>query len=194
MDADGWKRILTSKQFAESSTDLCTAIANIIKKLCIERDLANTLEAFLSCHRIPLDKNRGLGPIGVGEVLRRIVGKVIVYTLQDDIITSVGPLQVYAGQESGSEVAAHATHKMYKEEHTEAVLLADAANAFNSVNRKVFLHNVVCPSISIFIENSYTLPSRLFIIRGTRIKSSEGTTQRDPAAMPIHALSAYHSY
>ena len=46
MHADGWKRILTSKQFAESSTDLWTAIASMIKKLWIEKDLANTLEAF----------------------------------------------------------------------------------------------------------------------------------------------------
>ena len=28
MDVDGWKTILTSKQFAESSTDLCTTIGN----------------------------------------------------------------------------------------------------------------------------------------------------------------------
>ena len=43
MDADGWKRILTSRQFAESSTELCTTIANMVKKLCIDKDLANTL-------------------------------------------------------------------------------------------------------------------------------------------------------
>ena len=60
MDTDGWKRILTPKQFAESSTDLCTIIANMIKKLCIEKDLGNTLEAFLSCRLVPLDKNPGL--------------------------------------------------------------------------------------------------------------------------------------
>ena len=151
MDADGWKRILTSKQFAESSTDLCTTIANMIKKLYIDKDLANTLEAFISCCLIPLDKNPGLRPIEVGEVLRRIVGKVTVSTLRDDIIISVGQLQVCAGQESGCEAAVHSMSKMYKEEHTEAVLLVDAANAFNSVNRKVFLHNinVVCILISI---------------------------------------------
>ena len=97
MDTDGWKRILTSKQFAESSTDLCTTIANMIKKLCIDKDLANTLEAFLSCRIIQLEKNLGWRPIGVGEVLTRIVGKVIVSTLRDDIITSVGPVQVCAG-------------------------------------------------------------------------------------------------
>ena len=151
MDADGWKRILTSKQFAQSSTDLCTTIANMIKKLYIDKDLANTLEAFISCCLIPLDKNPGLRPIEVGEVLRRIVGKVTVSTLRDDIIISVGQLQVCAGQESGCEAAVHSMSKMYKEEHTEAVLLVDAANAFNSVNRKVFLHNinVVCILISI---------------------------------------------
>ena len=87
----------------------------------------------------------------IREVLRRIVGKVIVSTLWDDIITSVGPLQLCAEQESGCEAAVHAMSKIYKEEHTKTVLLVNTANAFNSVNRNVFLHNsnVVCPSISI---------------------------------------------
>ena len=80
---------------------------------------------------------------------------------------------------------------MYKEEYTEAVLLVDAANAFNSVNRKVFLHNinVVCPLISVYVENCYKLPSRLFIIEGTEIQCSERTTQGDLVAMPIYLLS-----
>ena len=60
MDAGGWKRILTSKQFARSFTDLCITIANITKKLCIEDDLANFRKAFLSYRLIPLDKNPGL--------------------------------------------------------------------------------------------------------------------------------------
>ena len=96
MDADGSKRIVVSKQFAEGSADLCAIIANMIKKLCIEKDLANTLEAFLFCRFIPINKD-GLQPLGAGEVLRRIIGKVIASTLRDDIITSVGPLQVCAG-------------------------------------------------------------------------------------------------
>ena len=81
--------------------------------------------------------------------------------------------------------------KMYKEEHTEAVLLVDAANTFNSVNRKGFLYNisVVCPSISNYVQSCYTWPLRLFIIGGTEIQSSEGTTQGDPVAMPIYVLS-----
>ena len=64
-----------------------------MKKWYIDKDLANTPEDLLSCHLILLDKNPGLWPIGAGEALRKIVGKVILSTLPDDIITSVGPLQ-----------------------------------------------------------------------------------------------------
>ncbi|CAH3156563.1 unnamed protein product [Pocillopora meandrina] len=35
------------------------------------------LKAFTSCGLIPLDKNPGIRPIGVGDVLRRIVGKTV---------------------------------------------------------------------------------------------------------------------
>ena len=89
MDTDGWKGIVTPKQFAESSTDLCATIANLIKKLHIEKDLANSLEAFLSFRFIPLDKNPLFRPIRFEDVLKRIVGKVIVTTLRDDITASV---------------------------------------------------------------------------------------------------------
>ena len=71
----------------------------MIKKLCIEKDLANVLEAYLSFRLIPLDKNPGLQPIDIEEVLRRIVGKLIVSTLRDDIIASVGSLQVNYAQD-----------------------------------------------------------------------------------------------
>ena len=69
-------------------------------------------------------------------------------------------------------------------------MLVDASNAFNSVNRKVFLHNVkvVCPPLSTFVKNCYQLPSRLFVIGGVELKSSEGTTQGDPIAMMIYAI------
>ena len=89
MDTDGWKGIVTPKEFAENSTDLCATIANLIKKLHIEKDLANSLEAFQSFRFIPLDKNPLFGPIRFEDVLKRIVGKVIVTTLRDDIIASV---------------------------------------------------------------------------------------------------------
>ena len=54
------------------------------------------MEAFLSCRLIPPDKNSDLRPIGVGEVLKRILGKVVVSVLKNGVINSTGSLQVCA--------------------------------------------------------------------------------------------------
>ena len=82
------------------------------KKLCIESLSQNAgdkspIEAFVACRLIPLNKNPGLRPIGVGEVLRRIVGKIVMNISKNDVIKSVGSLQVCAGQISGVEAAIH---------------------------------------------------------------------------------------
>ena len=45
-----------------------------------------------------LDKNLGLGPIDVGEVLKRIAGKVIVSVFKNSVIDCTGSLQVCVGQ------------------------------------------------------------------------------------------------
>ena len=113
------------------------------------------MEAFLVCRLIPLDKNSGLRPIGIAEVLRRIAAKVAVTHFRLEIVTSVGSLQVCAGQEAGCESIIHAMQAIYEEETCEEVLLVHASNAFDSVNRYIFLHNVVItfPAIAIYVKN-----------------------------------------
>ena len=69
LDADGCRSILASNCFGDSSSDLCRAIASFTRKLCSEKLDASSLEAFLACRLILLDKNPGLRPIGVGEFL-----------------------------------------------------------------------------------------------------------------------------
>ena len=56
-----------NKQFGISSTDLCKAITEFTKKLCIADYLSPSLEPFLACHLNHLDKNHGLRPTGIGE-------------------------------------------------------------------------------------------------------------------------------
>ena len=190
MDTGGWRRILCSNNFSDTNVDLRKAIANFIKKIYTEKVSAVSIKAFVACRLIPLDKNPGLRPMEVGEILHRITRKVIVSVLKKKVASSAGPLQVCAGQEAGSEAAIHAMEKIFKEESTEAVLLVDEENAFNSINRKVFLQNIsiLCPALSLFVTNCYATPARLFVIDGSKIQFNEGTTQGDPVSMAIYAL------
>ena len=49
---------------------------------------------------------------------------------------------------------------------TDAVLLTDAENTLNSIDRMVMLHNFkfICPLNATYIINCYATPSRLFIV------------------------------
>ena len=95
-----------------------------------------------------------------------------------------------AGKPAGSEAAVHAMKKMFEEEDTHGVILVDAANAFNAMNRKSLLHNitVISPVLAKFAHNNYQKPARVFITGGKEISSEEGITQGDPAAMPFYAI------
>ena len=148
---------------------------------------------------VPLDKGPdrsgkpGIRPIGIGEVLRRIVGKSVMTILKSDIQASGGCLQTCTGIRSGIEAAIHATHKLWQEETTECLLQVDANNAFNRLNRKVALHNVkqVCPAIHTYLQNLYQQPARLTLCDDSKqenLLSEEGCTQGDPSAMGFYAL------
>ena len=90
-----------------------------MKSLCTTNiHLENTgseksLEAFTANRLIPLNKNPGQRPIGVGEVLRRIAGKVEMYVSKKDVKEAAGSLQVCAGKEAGSEAAVHAIYDIF---------------------------------------------------------------------------------
>jgi len=72
-----------------------------------------------------------------------------------------------------------------------AALLVDASNAFNLLNRAAALNNirVLCSLIATYVTNTYRVPARLFVVGGSELKSAEGTTQGDPLAMSMHAIS-----
>lgn len=109
--------------------------------------------------------------------------------MRDDVRHIVGPLQLCAGFEKGVEVASIALQNLFEDDHTEAVLLVNAENAFNSVNRRVALINILqsCPSIAPALINNYRSQPKLFI-QGQTLISDEGTTQGNPLAMAMYAL------
>ena len=55
-------------------------------------------------------------------------------------------------------------HTIYDNPDTDGVLLVDARNAFNSVNRDAALHNIrwICPEVSTILTNIYREPAELF--------------------------------
>ena len=195
-DADDLRRIINSNVYGQHSVDLRKAIARMARVICSEviEDIAS-LEALLACCLIPLDKNPGIRPIGIGEFLRRRIGKAVMFVLRKDIITSAGSIQLCAGQEAGVEASIHSMVDMFEEDSTSAVIQVDATNAFNSINRSVILHNIsiMSPEISNFVLNCYLSPSlKLLLVSskgGKEILSQVGTTQGNPISMPFCAVS-----
>ena len=132
LDAEGWRRKLVSGNFNKSGEHLRKTIADLTKRL-YQYKTGKHLDPFLAYKLIPLDKQFGVRPIGIGEVLRRIIGKIIMKLLRIGVLNATRSLQRYTGQGAGSEAAVHAVYKMFNKEETERVLMADALNAFNSI-------------------------------------------------------------
>ena len=96
----------------------------------------------------------------------------------------------YGTEWGGTDAAIHTMRETFIQDDTDAVILVDASNAFNALNRKVALHNVqyIAPSFATILINTYRMPSRLFVAGGKEIVSQEGTTQGDNLAMSFFTL------
>ena len=184
--------MLCSKNYGSSGSNLCDSLARLCRRLCTEYVDPKSLSSLIACRLIPLDKNPGIRPIGIGEVLRRILGKAVTTFIKQDIISSVGPLQLSSGQEGGAEAAIHAMRKVFSEDDCQGVLFVDATNAFNSLNRASSLYNIhkICPEFATYVINTYREPAKLFISNsgGQYILSSEGTTQGDNCASGVYSI------
>lgn len=175
--------------FGLRSEDLCNSLAAVARRLCVSYVDPTCLSSFLSDRLIALDKCPGVCPIGIGETPRRLICKTVLWYLRGDIINSVGPLQTCAGRVGGCEASVHAMRSAFESSEVDALLLVDASNAFNSLNRDVAMRNIltICPAFARIIINTYCADTNLFI-GGQTVFSSEGTTQGDPLAMSMYAL------
>ena len=140
--------------FHRTSSDFCNSLAAFTHRICSNFIDPSGLAAFITCRLIPLDKKPGVRPIGICETVQRL--------------------------EAGCEAATHAMNKIFDDE-TERILLVDAKNAFNSLNRAAALCNcqVLCPSLVPILINIYRSSAELFVADES-ILSQEGTTQGDP--------------
>ena len=190
LDASGLQRILCSRKLGKPAELLRDAIALVARKLATKKVRGEYLGVFCASRLIPLEKNDGgTRPIGIGETLRRVITKAIVHSQRDEIKAICGKTQLAAGQSGGCEAAVHSLRDKFGEQECEAVLILDASNAFNAMNRKLALNNIaaICPILSTFTNNIYSQPRMLYT--GTHaLLSEEGSTQGCPASMGVYSL------
>ena len=59
--------------------------------------------ALMACSLVALDKSPGVRPLGIGETLRQAMTKLVMRAAGDQVKTTCGNLQLYAGLEAGIE-------------------------------------------------------------------------------------------
>ena len=111
LDAYGWRHLCTS--FRGASNDLCDSLASVARRLCTSYVDPVGITALVAGRLIALDKCPGVRPIGVGEVIRRIICKAVLSVLKFDILEAAGSLQLCAGQDAGNEAAVHAMREVF---------------------------------------------------------------------------------
>ena len=186
-----WHKMVTG--YKDSSSSLCNAVAVLTRRLATECVDPAGLEALLANRGIAIKKCLGLRPVGVGEMVRRIIGKAVMSVTGEKVQEAVGALQLCGGQPAGVESAIHAMRSFLDDDQSDGILLIDADNAFNRVNRATALWNVqfTCPVMKHILINFYRSPSRIFMNGeggSCELLSQEGTTQGCPLAMAMYAI------
>ena len=179
IDAKGWRRLYTT-----ASADLCHSLALLAKRISTSYVDPIGLSPFVACRLIAQNKNPGSAQLGVCETARRIVAKIILIITRGDIQDAVGSLQLCASQIA----AVHATREAFTSDNTEAVLLVDASNEFNSLNCQVALPK----HQETLLLNSHNPHKHLSGIYGSLcgwlLPPLPRGTQGDPLAKPMYAL------
>ena len=85
----------------------------------------------LNCTRQALWKRL----IGIAETHRKIIAKAVLLITRSDLQDAAGPRQLCAWKITSIESAAHGMRALYPCKDTDAVLLVDATNVINSLNR-----------------------------------------------------------
>ena len=64
----------------------------------------SALEGLVACRLIPLNKNPGVRPIGVGEMLHRLVAKSVLSVVRGEITEVSGAMELCAGYVLGRKL------------------------------------------------------------------------------------------
>ena len=85
-----------------------------------------SVAAYTSSRLVPLDKNPGVRPVGIGEIVRRIVGKAALLVISLDLRRVAGSDQLCVGQRAGIESAHHDLRDSFTASDEQCLLQIDA--------------------------------------------------------------------
>jgi len=218
--------------FGKESSALRDEMATWTRWLSNTRPPWAAYRALMACRLVPLDKQPGVRPVGIGEIFRRLFASALVLETGSQATDACGTSNLSVGLKAGIEAAAHAMAKIFPSWDSsapstatdneapstsppsspsssgapstgamhsttvsaDAMMLVDARNAFNELNRIGMLWTVrhLWPAGSIFAFNCYRHYGRLIVRRSGQscieLESQEGVTQGDPLAMILYGL------
>uniref|UniRef100_A0A1X7UCH9 Reverse transcriptase domain-containing protein n=1 Tax=Amphimedon queenslandica TaxID=400682 RepID=A0A1X7UCH9_AMPQE len=140
-DANHWQNALL--RYGAHSTSLRESVASLARQMCNSLVPWKKIRYLMANRLIALDMCPEVCPIGIGESFRRLIGKAVIMVTRFDAEDMCGSAQLCAGMRAGVEGAVHALNGLLNE-HNDGwgVLIVDASNAFNSINRLAILWNV----------------------------------------------------
>ncbi|KAF0306974.1 Retrotransposable element SLACS protein [Amphibalanus amphitrite] len=182
---------LTTRSTGEAGVRLISALTALVN-LVLSGDVpASARDAFFGGALTALRKpGGGVRPIAVGNTYRRLATKVALKPISAELGDLLRPVQLGYGTTGGCEAAAHATRRFNDElGEGSAIIKIDMRNAFNSIRRDHFLHQVRerVPSLFHLLWQAYSAPTPLFYETAT-ITSATGLQQGDPCGPAVFAL------
>ena len=94
--------------FVCASEELSVVVASLAEWMANSSPPWAAYRALMACHLVALDKRPRVRPVGIGEMLRWALAKLVMRSAGDQAKTACGNLQMCAGLEAGIEGDTHA--------------------------------------------------------------------------------------
>ena len=124
------------------------------------------------CRLLPLLKpNGGIRPIAIGEILRRLCGRILLRKHASAARATFEPLQVGVGTRNGGIAIVHSTTALLAAKPRLVLLNIDLKNAFNRMSRVAIFRRLLqtgsrLRDIVQFVRLFYTEPGKMFVKTG----------------------------